>query len=410
MREGRKFIKEISCWLVVRKYFLTLGSPHKLKDKDMLQLKPAPLLQGGRSISTSSDNGTVTPLPIPFTDFWDLNSQPNAGLTLTYIANNISEYQGRVILINKTRNTAGSTVRLQLPGGYTFNVTNSQFYTFPDAPIALSLAFSASPIVMIQYPGSNTTEINHQVPDTLHGGNIISVIGSTDEQTYINNESGFMEIVSLDGTLGHGAIGIYGEDGVSIESLTKVFVVVQGGNPLILQTSEIEMPLLPNFSRENMVAYFPASNGPLSYMPIPFKRQATLTNVTIHSGTANNTTYGSLSFSPGGPTIAIGDQIQVEYNLTNYSNATNQSRIVLPDSSFISFPATATGLVSAKFTLRNGSTQSYVVEFELAGGTSSIFRGTVVPPAGPITVSLRTEMLTTANLLLEYAILNNTRA
>lgn len=170
-----------------------------------LQLCPSPLLQVPRSVVASNDNGTNTPLPLPYEDFWDLNSVPNAGLTQVYQITNIAQYQGRVIYVNKTQNTAGSTIRISLPGGYTFSSTGTQNYDFPDAPTQLIISISTSAVVAIQTGGSgvgpNSTLINYQKPDTTTGsGNIIAVIGngSTPTPSYVdcNDPAGYVEIAA----------------------------------------------------------------------------------------------------------------------------------------------------------------------------------------------------------------------
>ncbi len=111
--------------------------------------RPGPQLQSTRSQVSSFDNGTVTPLPLPYADLWDLNTVPNAGLTQVYQVTNIAEYQGRIIHINKTQNTAGSTIRLTLPGGYTFSTSGTVNYDFPSAASAIILCFTASSVVMV---------------------------------------------------------------------------------------------------------------------------------------------------------------------------------------------------------------------------------------------------------------------
>jgi len=111
--------------------------------------RPSPLLQETRSLTVSSDNGLVTPLPMPFSDLWDINSVPGAGLTLEYTISNISQYQGRIIYINKTQDTTGSTIELTLPGGYVFSSSGTSTLLFPDEPATLALVFSASPIVSV---------------------------------------------------------------------------------------------------------------------------------------------------------------------------------------------------------------------------------------------------------------------
>lgn len=112
-------------------------------------LRPPPLLQEQRSLTVSSDNGTVTPLPIPYTDLWDINSIPNAGLTQIYNISNISQYQGRIIYINKTQDTTGSTIQLELPGGYVFSTVGTSTLVLPDAPSAFGLVFSSSSIISV---------------------------------------------------------------------------------------------------------------------------------------------------------------------------------------------------------------------------------------------------------------------
>ena len=155
-----------------------------------LQLCPTPLLQVPRSVVASNDNGTNTPLPLPYEDFWDLNSVPNAGLTQVYQITNIAQYQGRVIYVNKTQNTAGSTIRISLPGGYTFSSTGTQNYDFPDAPTQLIISISTSSVVAIQTGGTgvgpNSTLINYQVADlNLGSGNIITTIGDANLNTAV---------------------------------------------------------------------------------------------------------------------------------------------------------------------------------------------------------------------------------
>ena len=114
--------------------------------------RPSPLLQETRSLTVSSDNGLVTPLPMPFSDLWDINSVPGAGLTLEYTISNISQYQGRIIYINKTQDTTGSTIELTLPGGYVFSSSGTSTLLFPDEPATLALVFSASSIVAVLGP------------------------------------------------------------------------------------------------------------------------------------------------------------------------------------------------------------------------------------------------------------------
>lgn len=111
--------------------------------------RPSPLLQETRILTVSSDNGLVTPLPMPLSDLWDINSVPGAGLTLEYTISNISQYQGRIIYINKTQDTTGSTIELTLPGGYVFSSSGTSTLLFPDEPATLALVFSASPIVSV---------------------------------------------------------------------------------------------------------------------------------------------------------------------------------------------------------------------------------------------------------------------
>lgn len=123
-----------------------------------MALRSAPTLQSGRNFFVSSDNGTTTPLPIPYQDFWDINSVPNFTLTQVYEITDMTEYQGRVIYINKTQNTLGGTIRLQLPGGYTFSSTGTQTFDFPDDPTTLIISISTSPVVAVQVgsPGNGT--------------------------------------------------------------------------------------------------------------------------------------------------------------------------------------------------------------------------------------------------------------
>ena len=108
----------------------------------------------------------------------------------------------------------------------------------------------------------------------------------------------------------------------------------------------------------------------------------------------------------------IGDQLKVEYNLTNYSNLTTQSRVVLPDGSFVSIPAACDGLINItcmmKSLLASTGTWVYVIEF---GNVLSQTRGSFTRGTGSAyPFSLQTEMLTTANLTLEYGIVNALRA
>ena len=149
-------------------------------------LRPPPLLQEQRSLTVSSDNGTVTPLPIPYTDLWDINSIPNAGLTQIYNISNISQYQGRIIYINKTQDTTGSTIQLELPGGYVFSTVGTSTLVLPDAPSAFGLVFSSSAIISVISglggggitvgPRQSSTRINidpSSNPDPLTNGLLI---------------------------------------------------------------------------------------------------------------------------------------------------------------------------------------------------------------------------------------------
>jgi len=108
-----------------------------------------------RSVYTSADDGTVTPLAMPYTDYWDLNTIPNAGLTQVYRVTAMSNYRGRILYINKTQNTAGATVRLNLPAGNTFSTSGTADYDFTDAPACIVLAFSLNSIVMVMTGGAS---------------------------------------------------------------------------------------------------------------------------------------------------------------------------------------------------------------------------------------------------------------
>lgn len=196
-----------------------------------MSLRPAPLLQSERSFSVSSDNGTTTPLPVPYNDFWDINTVPNAGLTQVYQITNISEYQGRVIYVNKTQNTAGGTIRISLPGGYTFSSTGTQNYDFPDAPTQLIISISTSSVVAIQTGGSgvgpNSTLINYQVPDlNLGTGNVITTISDTNGADFVECTGAGLRVVGL--------------SRVDIEStMDKIYFTCRQGADFILLATKV---------------------------------------------------------------------------------------------------------------------------------------------------------------------------
>lgn len=189
-------------------------------------LRPTPLLQELRSVKTSSDNGTVTPLPVPYTDFWDINSVPNAGLTLTYSVTNITEYQGRITYINKTQDTTGGTIQLTLPGGYSFSSTGNSTLVLPNEPAAFVLVFSTSSIVAVL---NGKIEKINALPNRNSPDEYVSRISSTG-QLYNSSVpysrratiTGLtMPIGTADGTVFGGLFytpsGIYGRVGDIIE-------------------------------------------------------------------------------------------------------------------------------------------------------------------------------------------------
>lgn len=238
-----------------------------------MSLRPAPLLQSERSFSVSSDNGTTTPLPVPYNDFWDINTVPNAGLTQVYQITNISEYQGRVIYVNKTQNTAGATIRISLPGGYTFSSTGTQHYDFPDIPTQLIISISTSAVVAIQVGGSgvgpNSTLINYQVPDLSTGsGNVISLISDTNGNNYIDTTFGGELTIASAGDVNistNQIMNFQASQGYAIPIAPTKTLSITGANGIVnAATANINLPNLANVSTANTVNYNTV-NGRLTY-------------------------------------------------------------------------------------------------------------------------------------------------
>lgn len=260
-----------------------------------MSLRPAPLLQSERSFSVSSDNGTTTPLPVPYNDFWDINTVPNAGLTQVYQITNISEYQGRVIYVNKTQNTAGATIRISLPGGYTFSSTGTQHYDFPDAPTQLIISISTSAVVAIQTGGSgvgpNSTLINYQVPDLSTGsGNVISLISDTNGNNYIDTTFGGELTIASAGDVNistNQIMNFQASQGYAIPIAPTKTLSITGANGIVnAATANINLPNLANVSTVNAVN-FNTANGRLTYAP---KENGTTINYQVadlDTGTGN---------------------------------------------------------------------------------------------------------------------------
>ncbi len=164
-------------------------------------------------------------------------------------------------------------------------------------------------------------------------------------------------------------------------------------------------------NRDHFLQYRLGAFGTVTTKSNYFQRKGTILNSTIPSGTASGTVYGSNTPSQV-MTHDIGDQFQVQFELTNYSNVTSQSRVNFPDGSFVSIPATCDGTINILCTARNTViaptlTWVYVIEFGLIGGGFQRTKGSYSRSSlSNSTFSLQTEMLTTANLLLEYAIVN----
>lgn len=580
-------------------------------------LRPGVLLQEGRTVTVSSDNGTITPLPIPQTDFWDINSDPNPGLTLVYEIINMAFYQGRVIYVNKTQDTTGSTIRLSLPGGYTFTQSGTNQYTFPDNPVSFTIKFSSASIVSNDFggpmgpPGPPGPLPDPMEPTTLgiaygkqdpsgdsrnifgYGcdasvtrGNVIAqgiptgnltgdksnVIASFNTLQGTNNIIDSNVIVSGDGSevqnvnrstlIGQGFQNpndynnsLYIGDminttpknysmclntnyyGGTIEMANESAYIGFAGNNITLNPNEVHLDFrapklyyhdlgqastpnalfydpstsrishdtLPNntlinyqvddavignktiskingatgdsyvicssgpegidissqsvtdysdinltptnilasapsielqatnllftvfsggtFKIANLIAgttrdhflQFNILNGEVGTRTNFFQRKGTVLNALVPSGTANATVYGLTALTLTN-SLVVGDQIKGEYSITGYSNVTNQSRINLPDGSFVSLPATCDGSFNISCTARSLAgvilTWVYIIEFGLIGG------GGVSRTKGTYTrsqllnnsFSLQTEMITTANLTLDYAIVNVLRA
>jgi hypothetical protein len=154
------------------------------------QLRSGQPLQIQRTVATTAgDNGTVTPLTVPMCDIWELQSVPNAGLTLVYEFPGLDWLSSRIMFINKSSDTTGATLRLTLPVGCTFNSTGTQSYDFPDAPTCLELAFSEETSVFSLIGGeSSPTGIVETVQDSSGGGvGLKDTTNSTAADIYIKN-------------------------------------------------------------------------------------------------------------------------------------------------------------------------------------------------------------------------------
>lgn len=302
-----------------------------------LQLCPTPLLQSPRTVITSNDDGTTTPLPIPYQDFWDINSVPNAGLTQVYRIVNMAEYQGRVIYINKTQDTTGGTIRLSLPGGYTFSSTGSQDYDFTDAPSCIILTISTSPIVSIQAgdPSANPTLINYQVPDlNLGTGNVITQLQDTTGNTYIDVATGGDITLSTAGDIipsCNGTLRIVASNGYAITiPPTKTMALTSTGsltvaNATTFTHASVNCTALANSSTANLV-YYNSANGRLSYAAAPLARTF---GFLIYSATTSQSLTSATptllavttSFDPN----STGDLTEAADNRLQYNGATTKT-------------------------------------------------------------------------------------
>lgn len=116
-------------------------------------IRAGPLLQSERTITISNDNGLVTPKKVPYSDLWDINSDPVIGTTLEYHVSDMLEYAGRIMYINKIQDTTGSTIIITLPGGNIFSTSGSNTLTLPNSATNFILCFSASNIVSVIFGG-----------------------------------------------------------------------------------------------------------------------------------------------------------------------------------------------------------------------------------------------------------------
>lgn len=292
-----------------------------------MSLRPAPLLQSERSFSVSSDNGTTTPLPVPYNDFWDINTVPNAGLTQVYQITNISEYQGRVIYVNKTQNTAGGTVRLSLPGGYTFSSTGTQNYDFPDAPTQLIISISTSSVVAIQTGGSgvgpNSTLINWQVPDlNLGTGNVISVISDTNGNNYIDTVTGGdLTLSSANDYISsaNGTMSFQASQGYTMTLAPVKTLSITGTTGIVsVATANINLPNLASVSTNNIVN-FNSGTGRISFAP----RFVAANTVTSNLASNANGNFANSITVPANTITATGQSLrfQGDYRISKTSGA-----------------------------------------------------------------------------------------
>lgn len=356
-------------------------------------LRPGPLLQTERTITVSNDNGTTTPLPLPLTDFWDINNTPNAGTTQEYQVTNISNYQGRIITINKTRDTAGATIRLRLPGGYTFNTTGNQLYTFPDTPIALILSFSSSSIVMIQLPGQqdlpNGTQINYQVPNTNTGvGNNISAIANSTEDSGINITSGpdLIQVVS-GGDLTMTALNssTLSAQGGLTQLILNSSSTLYGGNSCEIQSPNIQMTIggsgqfkvstLPKDLYKNAV-YYDTTSKQLSYSSVFRTLASNLIDQTVPNtpNTACILTFSDLSLLQ---TAGNSFRVEIQGQFSNSSGGTLSNGITL---SYRTNGVNTPLIPITSHTITNGSTIPFsligtVVVKSVSGTSSTIALG-----------------------------------
>lgn len=268
---------------------------------------------------------------------------------------------------------------------------------------------------------ANATQIQHQVPDTTHGGNIISVIGNSSESSKITCDDTSVGIKVESGT----ELLLASPDFITLScagSITELLIgptgaTLYGNTQIELQAGLVLITVGSGFQFQGLPAgpiydwylqYGPS--GQVGWRSLYFQRKGTVVNISVPSGTAINTVYGSTNIIQA-ISFTNGSQIKGEYSLTNYSDTTTQSRLNLPDGSFVSLPTASDGTLDITCTLRSilGSTGTwvYIIQFGLIGGGLSRVKGTFTRGTGlNYPFSLQTEMITTANLTLDYAIVN----
>lgn len=407
--------------------------------------RPSPLLQETRSLTVSSDNGLVTPLPVPFSDLWDINSVPGAGLTLEYTISNISQYQGRIIYINKTQDTTGSTIELTLPGGYVFSSSGTSTLLFPDEPATLALVFSASPIVSVMSgpgptpdafengvfqaalnPGINFTNldcspsafganvtqtinavpINYQVTDTNISNNTISrindagstsVVDCTTPDVNITSTNGNVVINALAADLGISALNnldIFATNGTytsgsssgsaDLYGLTKSSITSDNQCEIWAITGDVRIRTLTNRNSPDQYVSRISSTGQLYNSSVPYSRRATITDVVVPIGTADGIVYASLIYTPTGIYGRVGDIIEFTFSsIAGFDDVGSETDLFIGGHLIPSIGGGVNLLkITACLTSLVGPTYKYTVTYNnTTSGTTRLATGSFVGPA-----------------------------